>query len=152
MASGKVGSGDQNRWKPTGEIFEDPPQGGTPFQKRNAGTSARRKDSACWTAGTPVTWQGNPSNARVTTKRVAGIDMLVTKDSSGKAIEYHPVITFFNDVMSQIMKDDHLDWLEGLDDEDKGEANAKALWEYLVGKYPVQPEVPEPLEPIEEHT
>jgi hypothetical protein len=148
MASGKVGSGDQNKWRPQGEIFETPPEGGIRFEKRNAGPLARRKHSACWTAGTPVTWQGNPSNARVTTERVAGIDMLVTTDSDGKPIEYHPVITFFNDVMSQIMKDGHLDWLQGLNDR----ATAKALWEYLVGKYPVQPEVPEPLEPIEEHT
>jgi hypothetical protein len=148
MASGKVGSGDQNKWRPQGEIFETPPQGGISFEKRNAGPSARRKDSACWTAGTPVTWQGNPSNARVTTERVAGIDMLVTRDSNGGVAEYHPVITFFNDVMAQIMSDGKLALLRGLDDRD----NATALWEYLIAKYPVQPEVAEPLEPIEKHT
>ena len=131
--SGTVSPGGQNRWLETGVIYESLPEGKS-FCKKNATPKACWKDSACWTGGTPVEWNGNNvNNAEVIMQEVGpdNIEMLVSETSDGKT-EYHPLITFYNKVLAQIMKDGYLDVLKELDDPD----NAIKLWNYLAEKYP----------------
>ena len=134
MAQGSVGGGNQNSWKDDGIIYVTPPAGGLPFKKENATTSATRNDSACWVADTPVKWETNVSQAEASRADVDGIDMLVTYEADGKTIkEYHPVITFFNEVMAELMRNNHLNKINDLKNRNK----AKALWNYLAEKYPI---------------
>jgi len=134
MPDGNVGGGHQNDWKKEGTIYESPGDIGNPkkFTKGNVTENTNRNDNECWTAGTPVTWNGDDvSNAETITEPVAGIpDMLVTRDAY-KITEYHPLITFFNEIMARIMLDGHKDWLSGLEKKD----NAIKLWQYLEKEY-----------------
>ena len=137
MPDGEVGGGHQNDWKPQGTIYEKhPKQNSYPevFTKGDATETATRNSSECWTAGTPVVWEGDDiSNAQTVTAPVGALDdMLVSRDPETQEItEYHPLITFFNEIMARIMRDGHKDWLSNLE---KGE-NAIYLWEYLNKKY-----------------
>ena len=81
------------------------------YTKGNITKNTNRKDNECWTAGTPVTWEEtihqrpNQSRSRLQefpTCWYPGIE-------TGKITEYHPVITFFNEIMAQIMRDGHRD-------------------------------------------
>ena len=59
-------------------------------------------------------------------------DMLVTRDPETQEIlEYHPLITFFNEIMARTMRDGHRDWLSNMEKEE----NAIKLWQYLDEKY-----------------
>jgi len=132
--NGTVGTGDQNKWLSTGKIYETIPDG-IPFKKTDPTLAAGWKDSACWTGGTPVTWEDDDiAQAEATTEKLGKIEMLVSRNSEGEIVEYHPLITFFNGVMSQIMRDGGLELLIGLDDPD----NAVKLWKYLADKYPIE--------------
>ena len=63
--------------------------------------------------------------------------MLVSRDPvTQKITEYHPLITFFNEVMAQIMRDGHRNWISNMEKEE----NAIKLWQYLDEKYLKQPE------------
>ncbi|HEX6226261.1 MAG TPA: hypothetical protein VFZ52_17705 [Chryseolinea sp.] len=135
---GEVGGGHQNDWKKQGTIYEKHPKlSSSPvkFKKGNVTKNTNRNDNECWTAGTPVVWNDDqdPSQAKTITAPVAGIpDMLVSRDPYTQEItEYHPLITFFNEVMARIMRDGHRDWLSNLEKEE----NAIKLWQYLDEKY-----------------
>jgi len=142
MPQGEVGGGHQNDWKPQGTIYEKHPKLSSDpeeFTKGNPGKTTTRNDSECWTAGTPVVWEGDDvSNAQVVTAPVGGIpDMLVSKDPKTQEIlEYHPLITFFNEIMARIMRDGYSDWLSNMEKEE----NAIKLWQYLDEKYLKQQE------------
>jgi hypothetical protein len=137
MPQGEVGGGHQNDWKPQGTIYEKHPTLNNPvkFKKGRVTENTTRNDNECWTAGTPVVWNDgeDPSKAKTVTVPLAGIpDMLVSRDPKTQEIlEYHPLITFFNEVMAQIMRDGHRDWLSNMEREE----NAIKLWQYLEGKY-----------------
>jgi|SRR5688572_10862535 len=144
MADGAVGGGHQNDFKPEGTIYEKRPDGSEyriTFKKGNVTKNTNRNDNECWTAGTPVTWEGyDTSKAKTITTPVKGAgikDMLVSRDLvTQKITEYHPLITFFNEIMAQIMRDGHRDWLSGMETEE----NAINLWKYLEKKYLEPPE------------
>lgn len=148
MPQGEVSGGHQNDWKPQGTIYEKHPKlSSSPveFTKGNPGKTTTRNDSECWTAGTPVIWEGDDvSNAQVVTARVGGIpDMLVSKHPETNEItEYHPLITFFNEIMARIMRDGHSAWLSNMEKEE----NAIYLWRYLDEKYLKQSEKVEEME------
>lgn len=138
MPEGSVGSGHQNDFKPEGTIFEKyPKESYNPvvFKKGHVTKNTTRNDNECWTAGTPVSWdeEKGPSSARTITAPVGGIpDMLVTRDPETKEIvDYHPLITFFNEIMARIMRDGHREWLANMEKE----KNAVKLWQYLDEKY-----------------
>ena len=138
MAEGAVGGGHQNDWKPEGTIYvKDSKQSSYPveFKKGYVTKNTTRNDNECWTAGTPVVWDDDedPSRAKPVTAPVGGIpDMLVSRDPETKEIlEYHPLITFFNEIMARIMRDGHKDWLSNMEQE----KNAAKLWQYLDEKY-----------------
>ena len=146
MPEGSVGAGGQNDWKRLGKIAieETSYENGNPqkvstvieYKKGNITENSRRTDNEFWSAGTPVTWDDDPSKAKAVTIELAGIpDMLVTK-VNGKITEYHPVITFFNEVMFQIMKDGHRNVISNLEKEE----NAVKMWKYLEEKYLKGPE------------
>ena len=131
-AEGKVGPGSQNNWKDTVMIYETDPAGGTPFTKKNPTGPSNRKHSECWTADTPVVWDTNVSDAQVSIEDVGVIpDMLVSRDSNGDK-EYHPLITFYNEVMARLMQQPGLkNKLRNL----KNKQNAIDVWEYLEKTY-----------------
>ena len=137
MPQGEVSGSHQNDWKPEGTIYEKHPKlSSSPvkFTKGDKTTTATRNDSECWTAGTPVVWEGDDvSNAQAVTAEVGELpDMLVSRDPKTQEIlEYHPLITFFNEIMARIMRDGHKDWLSNMEKEE----NAIYLWEYLDEKY-----------------
>jgi hypothetical protein len=140
---GEVGGGHQNDWKPEGTIYEKHPKLSSypvAFKKGNVTKNTTRNDNECWTAGTPVVWgdDEDPSQAKTITAEVGGIsDMLVSRDPvTQKVTEYHPLITFFNEIIARIMRDGHRDWLSGLEKE----KNAINLWQYLDEKYLKHPE------------
>jgi len=141
MPEGSVGPGGQNDWKRLGKIAIDETsyENGNlkkvstviKYKKGNITKKSRRTDNEFWSAGTPVTWDDDPSKAKPVTTELAGIpDMLVTK-VNGKITEYHPVITFFNEVMFRIMKDGHRKVISNLEKE----KNAIKMWKYLEEKY-----------------
>lgn len=138
MPEGSVGGGHQNDWKPEGTIFEKHPKlSANPikFKKGYVTKNTNRNDNECWTAGTPVSWddEKGTSTAKTITAPAGGIpDMLVTRDPKTKEIlEYHPLITFFNEIMARIMRDGHREWLANMEKEE----NAARLWQYLDEKY-----------------
>jgi len=147
MPDGKVIPGGQNDWKTTGAIAIDEPVDENPtskksyrnvigFTKGRITKNTTRNDNECWTAGTPVTWDDEPSKAKPVVIELAGIpDMLVTR-VDGEITEYHPVITFFNEVMAQIMRDGHRDVISNLEKEE----NAVKMWKYLEKKYLKRPQ------------
>jgi hypothetical protein len=135
---GSVSGGHQNDWKPQGTIYVKTSKSGSypiKFTKGNVTKNTTRNDNECWTAGTPVVWDDDedPSRAKPVTAPVGGIpDMLVSRDPETKEIlEYHPLITFFNEIMARIMRDGHRDWLSNMEQE----KNAAKLWQYLDEKY-----------------
>lgn len=139
-ATGKVGTGSQNDWKPIGTIILPPYESVNnkkftrTFKKGKITKNTTRNDNECWNAGTPIVWKGDDiSTAKPVTIALAGIpDMLVTRDpDTDKITEYHPVITFFNEVIAQIMRDGHRDWISNLEKE----VNAIKVWDYLEKKY-----------------
>jgi len=142
MPEGAVSGGHQNDWKPEGTIYEKHPTLNNPvkFKKGRITKNTSRNDNECWTAGTPVVWNDgeDPSKAKTVTVPLAGIpDMLVSRDPKTQEIlEYHPLITFFNEIMARIMRDGHRDWLANMEQEE----NAIKLWQYLDEKYLKQPE------------
>jgi hypothetical protein len=143
MPEGEVSGGHQNDWKKQGTIYEKHPKRSSypvEFTKGNVTKNTTRNDNECWTAGTPVFWNDgeDPSQAKTVIAPVGGIpDMLVSKDPETKEIiEYHPLITFFNEIMARIMRDGHRDWLSNMEKE----KNAIKLWQYLEEKYLKQPE------------
>ena len=129
-ADGAVGGGHQNDWKPEGTInSEDPKEAVVTFIKAE---STNRNSNSCWNAGTPVEWDQDVQLAKAITADVNGVDMLVSRDAmTREIIKYHPLITFQNEIIFQIMKDGHKDWLENLE----RETNAIKLWRYLEEKY-----------------
>lgn len=131
MAQGSVGGGSQNNWKTQGTIYLTLPSG-VPFGKTRP--TQTRNDSECWVADTPVTWETDVNQAEASRANVGGIDMLVTFDADGKTIdEYHPVITFFNEVMNRLMKDGFKNEIMNLDRHHQ--TNAIKVWNYLKDKY-----------------
>jgi hypothetical protein len=143
MPEGEVSGGHQNDWKKLGTIYEKHPKRSNypvEFKKGNVTKNTTRNDNECWTAGTPVIWDDDkdPSTAKTITAPVGGVpDMLVSKDPKTKEIlEYHPLITFFNEIMARIMRDGHRDWLSNMEKEE----NAIKLWQYLEERYLTQPE------------
>ncbi len=129
QAQGEVGGGHQNEWKPEGTIYADGSNLLLTFKKTE---STSRNDNACWNAGTPVGWDQDVQKAWAIRSDVDGVDMLVSKNPiTNEIIEYHPIITLYNEIMFQIIKDGHKDWLENLE----SETNAIKLWRYLDGKY-----------------
>jgi hypothetical protein len=135
QSNGTVGTGDQNKWLDTGKIYEKIPDG-IPFKKTDPAIAATWQDSACWIAGTPVTWDNNITEAKATTAMVREFEMLASKDSNEKVIEYHPLITFFNKVMAEVMSEGYLDCLKDLEDKD----NAVKLAAYLAKTFPIPSE------------
>lgn len=137
MPQGEVSGSHQNDWKPEGTIYEKHPTLNYPvkFTKGRVTKNTTRNDNECWTAGTPVVWNDgeDPSQAKTVTVPLAGIpDMLVSRDPKTQEIlEYHPLITFFNEIMARIMRDGHKDWLSNMEREE----NAIKLWQYLEEKY-----------------
>jgi hypothetical protein len=150
MSEGKVISGGQNDFKPFGEIVftDSPDENGSAeqsagkryqrntiaYRKGRVNQNTNRNDNECWSAGTPVTWEDDVQNAKTVTVKVPGSidDMLVTRDPiTKKIIEYHPVITFFNEVMAQMMRDNLRDIISNLEKE----TNAVKVWAYLEKKY-----------------
>jgi len=138
MPEGAVGGGHQNDFKPEGTIYEKHPKSSSyplKFIKGYVTKNTTRNDNECWTAGTPVAWDdgADPSTAKPITAPVGGIpDMLVSKDpETQKILEYHPLITFFNEIMARTMRDGHRDLLSNMEKE----KNAIKLWEYLDEKY-----------------
>ena len=137
MPEGEVSGSHQNDWKPEGTIYEKHPTLNNPvkFKKGRITKNTTRNDNECWTAGTPVVWNDgeDPSKAKTVTVPLAGIpDMLVSRDPKTQEIlEYHPLITFFNEIMARIMRDGHRDWLSNMEREE----NAIKLWQYLEEKY-----------------
>ena len=137
MPQGEVSGSHQNDWKPEGTIYEKHPTLNYPvkFKKGHVTKNTTRNDNECWTAGTPVVWNDgeDPSKAKTVTVPLAGIpDMLVSRDPKTQEIlEYHPLITFFNEIMARIMRDGHKDWLSNMEREE----NAIKLWQYLDEKY-----------------
>ena len=141
MPEGSVGTGGQNDWKRLGKIAIDEISYGNgnlekvstviEYKKGNITENSRRTDNEFWSAGTPVAWDEDPSKAKAVTIELAGIpDMLVSR-VNGKITEYHPVITFFNEVMFRIMKDGLRDVISNLEKE----KNAIKMWKYLEEKY-----------------
>jgi hypothetical protein len=146
MPEGSVGAGGQNDWKKLGKIVIDETsyENGNfkkfstviEYKKGNITENSRRTDNEFWSAGTPVMWNDDPSKAKPVTIELAGIpDMLVTK-VNGKITEYHPVITFFNEVMFRIMKDGLRNVISNLEKEE----NAVKMWKYLEEKYLKDPQ------------
>ena len=139
MPEGAVSGGHQNDYKPQGTIYMKTSKSGSypvKFTKGNVTKNTTRNDNECWTAGTPVAWNDgeDPSRARPITAPVEGAipDMLVSRDPETKEItEYHPLITFFNEIMARTMRDGHRDWLSNMEKE----TNAIKLWQYLDEKY-----------------
>lgn len=135
MAEGKVGPGSQNKWKNKGTILRYPVDG-TEFAKKTNGSQPNRNDSECWTSDTPVTWDDkNGDTAVASVATVGGIpNMLVTRDpnDSSKITEYHPLITFFNEVMARLMQQPGFkNKISNLDKEQ----NAIEIWNYLEQEY-----------------
>jgi|SRR6188508_2479642 len=138
MAEGAVGGGHQNDFKPEGTIYEKhPKQSSDPitFRKGHVTKNTNRNDNECWTAGTPVIWDdgADPSTAKPITAHVGELpDMLVSRDPKTQEIlEYHPLITFFNEIMARTMRDGKRELLSNMEKE----KNAIKLWEYLDEKY-----------------
>jgi hypothetical protein len=137
MPQGEVSGSHQNDWKPEGTIYEKHPTLNYPvkFKKGRITKNTTRNDNECWTAGTPVVWNDgeDPAKAKTVTVPLARIpDMLVSRDPETQEIlEYHPLITFFNEIMARIMRDGHRDWLSNMEREE----NAIKLWQYLEEKY-----------------
>ena len=138
MPEGSVSGWHQNDFKPEGTIYEKHPKLSSDpvkFRKGHVTKNTTRNDNECWTAGTPVTWDdgADPSTAKPITARVGELpDMLVTRDpKTHKILEYHPLITFFNEIMARTMRDGQRDLLSNMEKE----ANAIKLWQYLDEKY-----------------
>jgi len=150
MADGKVIPGGQNDFKPFGEIAVTEPsdekatdksigkkyqRNTITYKKGRVNKKTNRNHNECWSAGTPVTWEDDVKTAKTITVKVPGSidDMLVTRDPVNKEtiLEYHPVITFFNEVMAQMLRDGLRKVISKLEEE----KNAIKVWDYLNNKY-----------------
>lgn len=145
MPSGKVGVGTQNRYRSTGEMIVSD---GTilRYRKGNRLEGIHRDDPPCWNAGTPAQWPDDlpkDEEGRVDGKMMdvtivdvqneanEHIPILATFDEQGKAVEFHPLIQFFNEVMAGIVRDGMTRDLDNL----TGPTSARRLWKYLERKY-----------------
>ena len=87
----KLVAGGQNDWKQLGKIAivgdllrnenrQNVLRNVIKYKKGHVTKNTRRKDNECWTAGTPVIWDDDPSKAKTVTIKLAGIpDMLVSR-------------------------------------------------------------------------
>lgn len=153
MPTGEVGGGHQNSWERNGQMYQKDPKPSKPndainFKKGNFDpitAKTNRNESECWTAGTPIRWNDGTlqrnadgsikireNGVRAIVQEVRGVDMLVSLDESGNVIEYHPLITFFNEVMATILNaNKYGNMLKGLDTEEE----AERVWEFLKQRY-----------------
>jgi hypothetical protein len=153
MPTGEVGGGHQNSWRRNGRMYQKNPKApkqdeAIDFKKGNFDpktSRTNRNESECWTAGTPIRWNDGTlqknddgsikireNGVRAIVKEVRGIDMLVSLGPDGEVVEYHPLITFFNEVMATILNaNEYNNMLKGLDTEEE----AERVWEFLKKRY-----------------